>query len=179
MNQTTETYEQITFRMHQVMAQSGPIDKLKEDAQYKMSKKITEHQLAINALNHLFTTVLGDIPTDVRQLVDNRQYAKAYNLYLHFHLVVKDRSHVIIKLERNMLDLSYDTTLDSCYAAFMDRFTYTHALYLFLQWHTYFTIEELKLIIACTEQEFTTKHTDTIAAHDLSLPSLVTDNHKL
>jgi len=171
LNQTTEIYEQINFQMHQIMAQSGPIEKLKEDAQHKMSKKITEHQRAINALNHLFTTVLGDIPTDVRQLVDNRQYTKAYNLYLHFHLVVKDRSHVIIKLERNMLDLSYDTTLDTSYAAFMDRFTYTHALYLFVQWHTHFTIDDLKLIIAGTEREFSTKHAAIIATHDLSLPS--------
>ena len=77
-----------------------------------------------------------------------------------------------------MLDLSYDITLDANYPAFMDRFTHTHALYLFVQWHKHFTIDELKLIIAGTENEFKTKHADSIAAHDLTLPSLVSDEHK-
>ena len=70
-----------------------------------------------------------------------------------------------------MLDLSYDITLDANYPAFMDRFTHTHALYLFVQWHKHFTIDELKLIIAGTENEFKTKHAVIIAAHDLTNPA--------
>ena len=178
VQQTIETYEQIHYRMHNTMAQTREIDKLKETAHSKMAKKITEHQLAITTLNNLFSLILGDIPTEVSQLVENRQYAKVYNKYLHFHLVVKDRFHVIIKLERNMLDLSYDIAIDTNYPSFMDRFTHTHALYLFVQWHKHFTIDELKLIIAGTENEFKTKHATIIATHDLTLPSIVSDEHK-
>ena len=98
------------------------------------------------------------MPTEINALVENREFAKAYNQYLHHHLVVKDRSYVIIKLERNILDLSYDISIDTNYPSFMDRFIHTHALYLFVQWHTHFTIDELKLIVSGTEQDFHTQH---------------------
>jgi hypothetical protein len=139
---------------------------------------VAQHQVAITALNNLFTVVLGDVTPDISALVENREYAKAYNKYLHYHLVSKDRSYVIIKLERNMIDLSYDTTIDNNYTSFMDRFIHTHALYLFVQWHKHFTIDELKLIVAGTDHDFLTKHSIIIKEHDLTLPSIVCDHHK-
>jgi hypothetical protein len=77
-----------------------------------------------------------------------------------------------------MLDLSYDTSIDTNYPSFMDRFIHTHALYLFVQWHTHFTIDELKLIVSGTEHDFQTKHATIIATHHLTLPSIVSDEHK-
>jgi hypothetical protein len=77
-----------------------------------------------------------------------------------------------------MIDLSYDTTIDTNYTSLMDRFIHTHALYLFVQWHTHFTIDELKLIVAGSDQDFQTKHSTIINEHGLTLPSIVCDQHK-
>ena len=176
--QEKETYEQIHHRVNHELGLHSEVTKRIDASQTKLTKRVSEHQTAIDSLNHLFTVVLGDVPTEINALVENREFAKAYNKYLHHHLVVKDRSYVIIKLERNIIDLSYDIAIDTNYPSFMDRFIHTHALYLFVQWHTHFTIDELKIIVAGTEQEFQTNHSTIINQHALTLPSMVCDLHK-
>ena len=178
VTQLEETYIQIHTRVNNQLGLKSTVTKRMEAHQNKINKQVANHQVAINDLNNLFTVVLGDVTPDISALVENREYSKAYNKYLQYHLVTKDRSYVIIKLERNMIDLSYDTSIDNNYTSFMDRFIHTHALYLFVQWHNHFTIDELKLIVAGTDQDFQTKHAKTIKDHDLTLPCIVCDHHK-
>jgi hypothetical protein len=112
-------------------------------------------------------------------LMQNYQFAAAWHKYLTYHLIDLDATHVIVKLAINLLHLQFDKNIDNNYINFYERFVLVHSLYLFKLWHMHFTFNEIKVIIMSPDSDFLITHATKAATHNLVLPHLVCEQHKL
>jgi hypothetical protein len=112
-------------------------------------------------------------------LTQNYQFAAAWHKYLTYHLIDLDATHVIVKLAINLLHLQFDKNIDNNYINFYERFVLVHSLYLFKLWYKHFTFNEIKVIIMSPDSDFLITHAINAATHNLVLPHLVCEQHKL
>ena len=69
VGQASETYTQIEFRANGALALNLEVIKRVEAAQAKLTKKVSEHQTAIDSLNHLFSITVAVPRLKARGLV--------------------------------------------------------------------------------------------------------------
>ena len=113
------------------------------------------YQPIINHLHQFFTQVISTNSPMIASLVEQHEFTKAWHQLLVEELVTRDTTQSIITLNHNILQLTYDTTKDSDFNQFYDRFTRTHALYLFKLWHQHLSFETIRYILSdLTDDKF-------------------------
>ena len=113
------------------------------------------YQPIINHLHQFFTQVISTNSPKIASLVEQHEFTKAWHQLLVEELVTRDTTQSIITLNHNILQLTYDTTKDSDFNQFYDRFTRTHALYLFKLWHQHLSFETIRYILSdLTDDKF-------------------------
>jgi len=138
------------------------------------------YQPIINHLHQFFTQVISTNSPKIHSLVEQHEFTKAWHQLLVEELVTRDTTQSIITLNHNILQLTYDTTKDSDFNQFYDRFTRTHALYLFKLWHQHLSFETIRYILSdLTDDGFISylqKHHPTLTMILTRLPDQVNYN---
>ena len=113
----------------------------------------------------------------IASLVEQHEFTKAWHQLLVEELVTRDTTQSIITLNHTILQLTYDTTKDGDFNQFYDRFTRTHALYLFKLWHQHLSFETIRYILSdLTDDGFISylqKHHPTLTTTLTRLPDQV------
>ena len=106
------------------------------------------YKSAIQILNKFFTEIIITNSPAIKECVENHEFSKAWHNLLTEQLVTNDTDMTIISLNQNILNLTFDTNQDNDFDIFYNRFTVTHALYLFKLWHETVTYETILYIIS-------------------------------
>ena len=106
------------------------------------------YKTSIPILNKFFTEIIKTNSPAIKECVDNHEFSKAWHTLLMEQLITNDTNMTIISLNQNILNLTYDINLDNDFDIFYNRFTVTHALYLFKLWHEKVTYETIHYTIS-------------------------------
>ena len=156
------------------------LDKDIESAKLREQTKETSQSENIRLMKIFFTQIITNYPPEISTLVDNREFAKAWNRILVYNLEVIDSDNIQLSLQRSILNLEFDINIDKTFLGYYERHLITHALLLFKRWHNYLTYDECKNIVdTMTDPQFTQKYATFISNHSLSLPDLCTENNRL
>ena len=151
-----------------------------EDKRKSLMKQSQDHTDAIQNLRKFFGTIVSYLPPSVNPLVENHEFTKAWNAVLKYNLVDLDTTFLTITLQKKILNLQYDPSIDSNFLTFCDRFNMTHSLHLFHQWYAYLSFDSIRRIVDdMTDEEFITEFSSTITQHNLTLPELANTKNKI
>ena len=113
-----------------------------------IENKQQTYKSSIPILNKFFTEIIKTNSPAIKECVDNHEFSKAWHTLLMEQLITNDTNMTIISLNQNILNLAYDINLDNDFDIFYNRFTVTHALYLFKLWHEKVTYETIHYTIS-------------------------------
>ena len=166
-------------RLHQI----GLLQQLEKDiqsAKIREQTKETSQSENIRLMKVFFTQIVTNYPPEITTLVDNREFANAWNKILVYNLEIIDSDNIELSLQSSILNLEFDINIDKTFLGYYERHLITHALLLFKRWHNYITYDECKNIVdVMTDPQFAQKYATFISLHSLALPDLCTENSRL
>ncbi len=164
----------------QLIGQLQQLDKDIESAKLREQTKETTQSENIRLMKIFFTQIITNYPPEITTLVDNREFATAWNRILVYNLEIIDSDNIQLSLQRSILNLEFDINIDKTFLGYYERHLITHALLLFKRWHNYITYDECKNIVdTMTDAQFANKYATFIDHHSLALPDLCTENNRL
>ena len=145
-----------------------------------LTKQFYDQTDAILNLRKFFGTIVSYLPPSVSPLVENHEFTKAWNAVLKYNLVDLDTTFLTITLQKKILNLQYEPSIDSNFLTFCDRSNMTHSLHLFHQWYSYFSFDSIRRIVDdMTDEEFITEFSSTITEYNLTLPELANTKNRI
>jgi hypothetical protein len=167
----------------QLIGQTQQLDKDIEAAKLREQTKETSQSENIRLMKHFFNITITNYPPEITTLVENREFAKAWNKILVYNLQTIDSDNIHISLQRSILNLEFDINVDKTFLGYYERHLITHALLLFKKWHIHLTFDDCKYIVdTMTDAEFATTYAQPIDERGfgpLTLPDICSETHRL
>ena len=151
------------------------LDELVNKAVNQIRKDATANTDIIKVIKTFFTNTIlqSSYPPEIGPLIDNYQFALAWESILKYNLVTIDKQYVSISLMKKILNTTYTNEFKS-FPQFYTTFVNNCAMYLFSEWYQHFTYAQIKHICdTMTKDEFTNTYSDKINEHNLTIPPIV------
>ena len=135
----------------------------------------TSNKDIITNIKKFFSTIIhsSSYPAEVQPIIDNHQFALAWNHILKHNLVTIDQQFVTISLMSKILNTTY-TIEHKTFSQFYTTFVNNCAMYLFSEWYTHFTYNQIREICdTMTTAEFANNYSEKIQEHGLTIPPIV------
>jgi hypothetical protein len=141
----------------------------------QLRKDESDNKDVIANIKKFFSTIIqpSSYPAEILPIIDNHQFALAWEEILKYNLVTIDKQFVTITLMRRLLDTVYSSDHKS-FSQFYTTFVNNASMYLFREWYQHFTYNEIqKICDTMTDAEFNLTHHDKIQQHALTIPAIV------
>ena len=151
------------------------LDELVNKAVNQIRSDATANTDIIKVLKTFFTNTIlqSSYPPEIGPLIDNYQFALAWESIIKYNLVTIDKQYVSISLMKKILNTTYTNEYKS-FPQFYTTFVNNCAMYLFTEWYQHFTYAQIKHICdTMTKDEFTNTYSDKINEHSLTIPPIV------
>jgi hypothetical protein len=146
----------------------------------KLLRKESDQAENIRLMKEFFTHIVTNYPAEITPLVENREFTSAWNKILIYNLEFIDSDNIQLELQRSILNLEFNTHLDTNFYGYYERHVTTHALFLFKRYHELFSYDECRTIVdTMTDAEFKIIHATIIADNQLVLPDICTEDHRI
>ena len=146
----------------------------------KLLKKESDQSENIRLMKEFFTHIVTNYPAEITPLVENRNFTSAWNKILIYNLETIDTDNIHLELQRSILNLEFNTHLDTNFYGYYERHVTTHALFLFKRYHKFFSYDECRTIVdTMTDDEFKITYATIIANNQLVLPDICTESHRI
>jgi hypothetical protein len=161
-------------------AEGGDLDKDIAAEKAKLLRKESDQAENIRLMKEFFTHIVTNYPAEITPLVENREFTSAWNKILIYNLEFIDSDNIQLELQRSILNLEFNTHLDTNFYGYYERHVTTHALFLFKRYHELFSYDECRTIVdTMTDAEFKIIHATIIADNQLVLPDICTEDHRI
>jgi hypothetical protein len=131
-------------------------------------------------LMHLFTTIIGSVTSEIMTLVNNFEFAKAWTQLIHYWVVHRDETHIILQLELNVLTCTYNTAKHNDFSEYFNAIHNHYSLLLYKQWHEHFSFEQIKeMCDVMTDYGIRTQHEAKLTEKGLIIPEILREQRRV